>query len=85
MMFANSPYIDKLSKEEATRNFQFVSDLFQEAIDNETVVNIDPALMMNQMFAALLAFTLYLKENPGKLDVYQEQAFNMWWRSVVNI
>lgn len=85
MMFANSPYIDKLSKEEASRNFLFVTDLFQEAIDNETVVNIDPTLMMNQMFAALLAFTLYLKENPDKLDVYQEQAFNMWWRSVVNI
>ncbi|WKY47636.1 TetR/AcrR family transcriptional regulator [Eubacteriaceae bacterium ES3] len=85
MMFANSPYIDKLSKEEATRNFRFVADLFQEAIDNETVVNIDPALMMNQMFAALLAFALYLKENPDKLDVYREQAFKMWWRSVVNI
>lgn len=85
MMFSNSPYIDKLSKEEASRNFCFISQLFQEAIENETLIDVDPSLIMNQMFAALYAFALYVKDNPNQLEKYRDLAFNMWWRSVANI
>ena len=84
-MFCNSPYIDKLSKEEASRNFQFIFELIQEAIDDETLINENPYLIMSTLFASVQAFTSFITNTPDKLEVYKDTAFRMWWRSVVNI
>ncbi|PAB59078.1 TetR/AcrR family transcriptional regulator [Anaeromicrobium sediminis] len=85
MMFSNSPYIDKLSKEEACRNFNFIFEIIQEAIDDETLINVHPSLIMNSMYGSVLGFLNFVNENPGKLDESIDVAFKMCWRSIVNI
>jgi AcrR family transcriptional regulator len=83
-MFSNSPYIDKLSKEEASRNFSFIHDIFQEAIDQEILINVNTDLISNTFYASTKAFSAFISDNPGKLDEYMDIAFKMWWRSAVN-
>jgi AcrR family transcriptional regulator len=84
-MFSDSPYIDKLSKEESSRNFVFIFELFQEAIDEEIIINVAPDLIMYYFYSSVRAFTNFSKENPNQFNTYQDIAFNMWWRSVANI
>jgi len=84
-MFSNSPYIDKLSKEEASRNFNFINELFLDAIKDEILINVSPNLLTYSFYSSIQAFYKYIKdysENPGE---YQDIAFRMWWRSVANI
>lgn len=85
IMFSNSPYIDKLSKEEASRNFNFIFELFQESIDDEILINVNPNLIIHYFYASVKAFTTFIMDNPDNFEEYLNIAFNMWWRSVVNI
>lgn len=84
-MFSNSPYIDNLSKEEASRNFNFIFELFKEAIDDEILIDVNPDLITNSFFASVQAFSNFVKDNPDKSEEYLEVVFKMWWRSVANI
>lgn len=84
-MFSNSPYIDKLSREESSRNFIFIFDLFREAINNEIIMNISPDLHMYNFYSSVRAFTNFASEYPDQSEEYREIAFSMWWRSVANI
>ncbi|QNO15410.1 TetR/AcrR family transcriptional regulator [Alkalicella caledoniensis] len=86
-MFANSPYIDKLSKEEASRNFTFISELFQESIDAEVLISVNPNLMISSFHGSVKAFVSFIANNPENLDLDEhiDIAFKMWWRSVANI
>jgi AcrR family transcriptional regulator len=84
-MFLNSPYIDNLSKEEVSRNFNFISELFQEAIDDETIINTDLNLIMHYFYSSVRAFTNFARENPDQFEKYHDTAFQMWWRSIANI
>lgn len=85
IMFSNSPYIDNLSKEEASRNFNFIFELIQQAIDEEILININPSLIVNFLLASVQAFANFVKDSPDKLEEYLDVAFRMFWRSVANI
>lgn len=84
-MFAHSPYIDKLSKKEASRNFQFVFDMFKKAIDEEILINVNPELIFYFFFGSVKSFVYFIKDNPDNFEEYQEMAFRMCWRSIANI
>lgn len=84
-MFSNSPYIDTLSKEEASRNFKFMFELIQQAIDEEILIDVDPNLIANYIVATVQAFANFVKDNPDKIEEYIDMAFGMFWRSVANI
>jgi hypothetical protein len=78
-------HIDHLIKEEASRNFNFVFELIQEAIDDETILNVNPSLINYYMFGSVQAFTNFFEDNPDKLEEHIDMAFIMFWRSVANI
>lgn len=84
-MFANSPYIDKLSKEEASRNFSFISELFNEAVNAEVLIDANPNLMISSFHGSVKAFASFISNNPENLEDHLDVAFKMWWRSVANI
>jgi len=84
-MFSNSPYIDNLSKEDASRNFAFIFELFQQAIDEEILINVHTSLIVNYLLASVQAFANFIKDNPDKLEEYRDVAFRMFWRSIANI
>ena len=84
-MFSNSPYIDNLSREEASRNFDFIYTLFQEAINDESILDINQDLLLHYFYSSIRAFTNFATDHPDLLDKYQEKAFQMWWRSAANI
>ncbi|MCL2559911.1 MAG: TetR/AcrR family transcriptional regulator [Turicibacter sp.] len=85
-MYANSPYIDSLSREEASRYFSFVVENIERLIENEVVINSHPRLLVSTFYASVLAAYRFI--NDHDIDNEEEQkeiAFSMWWRSVVNI
>jgi Transcriptional regulator len=84
-MFSNSPYIDKLSKEEGSRNFDFLVNLIKSLITNETISNIHHELLVNTFYASVLAIYRFLLVYPENINENITLSFNMWWRSVVNI
>lgn len=84
-MFLNSPYIDNLSKEEVSKNFNFIYELFYEAIEDEIILNVNPDLIMHYFYSSVRAFTNFATDNPDQFEKYQDTAFSMWWRSVANI
>lgn len=84
-MFSSSPYIDTISKEEASRHIEFIVDIITEAIEDETVMNIDPKLILEYFTGSIHNYFNYYNENPSKLDDTIETAFNMLWRSIANI
>ncbi|AFA49966.1 transcriptional regulator TetR family [Acetobacterium woodii DSM 1030] len=84
-MFSNSPYIDNLSKKEASRNFDFMLDLFQEAINNEILLDVNVHLIMGFFVASVQATAKFVKDHPGHREEQLEQAFKMCWRSIANI
>jgi len=84
-MFLNSPYIDTLSREEVSRNFKFIFELFQDAIDNEIILNVNLDLIMHYFYSSVRAFTNFVIDDPDRFEEYKDIAFKMWWRSVANI
>lgn len=83
-MYSNSPYIDKLSREEASRNFSFIYEAFREGAENEMLLNIHPCLLLYSMYGAIESYTRFINDFDMPRDEYIEPAFSMWWRSVVN-
>ena len=85
-MFSNSPYIDSLSKEEASRYFSFVKKDIQCLIENEVIVDVHPNLIVSSFYASILCAYRFLIEHDLEDDsVQKETAFNLWWRGVVNV
>lgn len=84
-MFSNSPYIDKLSKEEASRNFSFIYEIIQQAIDEEMLINVNSSLIVNYLLASVQALANFVKDNQNEVEEYLDVAFRMFWRSIANI
>jgi AcrR family transcriptional regulator len=85
-LFYNSPYVDSLSKEQASRHFSFVLDSIQSLIENEVIIDVQPKLIVNSFYGSILAIYRFLLENDVDNEAEQKEiAFNMWWRSVINV
>ena len=84
-MFTSSPHIDSITKEESSRNFIFIYDLFAEAIENEVVMDVNQELIMHYFYSSIRAFSNFSSECPNKFDEFMDTAFQMWWRSVASI
>lgn len=84
-MYSNSPYIDALSKEEASRNFDFLLELIDKGIEEEILINAPKELILNTFYASILAIYKFVNNQSSDIDKNINIAFNMWWKSVVNI
>ncbi|MDL2288189.1 TetR/AcrR family transcriptional regulator [Oscillospiraceae bacterium OttesenSCG-928-F05] len=84
-MFANSPYIDKLSKKQASNLFSFQMEMIEKAKENGTLVDIESDLLRSSFYSSISMYDRYSKLQPGRSEQDMETAFKMWWRSVVNI
>ena len=78
-IYSNSPYIDTISKEEATRNFDFVSNVIEGLKDEGLIVNLHLEILENTFYASALAAYRFLLNHP---DENKEVIFDLWWRSV---
>lgn len=84
-MYASSPYIDKLSKEEASRHVGFILEIIKDGIKDETLLDIDPALLLEYFTGSIHAYFNYYYDHSDTNEQHIETAFNMFWRSIVNI
>ena len=84
--FSNSPYIQSVSKEEASKSFKFSMDILMEGIKEETLINIDSQLMSMLIYASVNSVVRYSYICCKDLDENDlEIVFNMLWKSIVNI
>jgi len=84
-MFTSSPHIDNLTKEESSRNFIFIYNLFTEGIEKEIIIDINQELIMHYFYSSIRAFSNFAAESPDRFDKFVEAAFQMWWRSAASI
>lgn len=84
-MFACSPYIDNLTREEATQNFSFIETLIVECITNDILVDLHPLILVHSFYASTKMYCAFVNDCPTLADEYLTISFNMWWRSVANI
>ena len=84
--FSNSPYIESVSKEEASKSFKFSMDILKAGIAEETLIDIDPQLMSMLIYASVNSIVRYSYTKAEPLDdEYLDKIFNMVWKSIVNI
>ena len=84
--FSNSPYIQIISKEEASKSFEFSMDILKKGIEQEILIEIDPRLMGMLIFASVSSVVKYGFNSLTELtDEQLETAFCMVWRSIANI
>lgn len=83
-MFSNSPYIDKLTIEEASRGFDFVDKMIIEGIENESLTDAPVELISGYIYASINSFKYYMQNSPDQADEYKDLAFKMLWRSIAN-
>jgi AcrR family transcriptional regulator len=83
-MFSSSPYIDKLTIEQASRGFDFFDQIIIEGIANESLIEAPVELISGYISASINSFKHYRQNNPDQADEYQELAFKMLWRSIAN-
>lgn len=83
-MFSSSPYIDKLTIEEASRGFDFFDPMIIEGIANKSLTDAPVELISGYIYASINSFRYYTQNNPDQGDEYKELAFKMLWRSIAN-
>lgn len=84
--FYNSPYIKSVSKDEASKSFKFMMDMLKEGIEEETLIDIDPELMLMLMYASVNSVVRYSCTSSKISDDHDlEVVFKMFWKSIVNI
>ncbi len=84
--FANSPFINSISREEGAKNFEFAFEIIEEGISNGSLIDIDKYLIISILFGAINGLIHFALEFPEKFDDdYLETGFRMLWRSIANI
>jgi AcrR family transcriptional regulator len=83
-MFSSSPYIDKLTIEEASRGFDFFNQMILEGIANESLIDAPVELIGGYINASINSYKYFKQNNPDQADVYKNMAFKMLWRSIAN-
>lgn len=86
MNFTDSQNINPSTAEDAARHFDFIENIFTNAIDEGVIINDDVTYLMIYTLGAANSTITYLLLFPNKIgDEFIESSFKMYWRSVVNI
>ncbi|MEN7548103.1 TetR/AcrR family transcriptional regulator [Rapidithrix thailandica] len=82
--FSNSPYIDKLTKEEGQMRFEFVNQLLLEGQNAEVLKAAPLELLKSVAMATIVGTIQYFLEKPDafKHPDIQEQAFLIFWTAL---
>jgi AcrR family transcriptional regulator len=85
-LFSNSPYIHTVSKEEASKAFEFSMDILNRGMDEDVLIRIHPKLMGMLVYGSVNTTVRFSMINTKTLDDSDlEKMFGLLWRSIANI
>ncbi|MCU6708876.1 TetR/AcrR family transcriptional regulator [Paenibacillus sp. J5C_2022] len=82
-LFASSPFIHRLHKEEMKRQFAFIEQLLNRGIQEEVIVPMKLTLLSEHIYGSIRGMIMY-QQKYGKLSEDEMQhMFHLLWRSIV--
>lgn len=81
-MFYSSPYLDKVSKQEASRYLEDIIELIRNLVVQELVIDEYFDLVVNSMHGSILSAYNCAKKGNYDLNKLINFSFDMWWKSV---
>ncbi len=81
--FSNSPFITKLTRDEAMSQFEFIQDLIEEAVNSESVKDIYPEFFMDFIEGTFTLGMNHFKKHPDKIsEENMNMMFDVCWNGI---
>ena len=81
--FANSPFISKLTREEALSQFEFIHDMMDEAVKSDTVKNIYPEFFMDYFEGMFVLGMNHFRKHPERIsEENMDMMFDVCWNGI---
>jgi len=81
--FYNSPYISNVTKEQASRGFEFISPIVAKASEEKVIKNLNMTLFESIWFSSVTCIINYLMLNPDEdVESIIRISFSIFWSGV---
>jgi AcrR family transcriptional regulator len=81
--FSNSPFITKLTRDEAMSQFEFIQDMVEEAVNSDSVKNIYPEFFMDFIVGTFTMGMNHFKNHPDKIsEENMNMMFDICWNGI---
>ena len=81
--YANSPFITKLTREEAMSQFEFIEDMIEEAVKSDSVKNIYPEFFMDFFEGMFVLGMNHFRKHPEKIsEENMNMMFEVCWNGI---
>ena len=81
--FANSPFITKLTRDEAMSQFEFFTDLIEEAVKSDSVKNAYPEFFMDFFEGVVILGMNHFRKHPEKIsEENMNMMFDICWNGI---
>lgn len=83
MQFANSPFISKLTKEQAMNQYEAISDLFEEAMEEDLIKSDYPEFVADYFEGVFNLAVSHFRKHPEEISEENlEKAFDICWNGI---
>jgi AcrR family transcriptional regulator len=81
LQFSSSPYISKMTKEQATEHLRFLHEIIEEGKHQDVLKAMPADLILDVVTGVVQGTTIHFSNNSERLkdEHYVEMAFNMFW------
>ena len=84
--YANSPFITKLTRDEAMNQFEFIGDIIEEAVQSNTVKNIYPEFYKDFLEGMFVLGMNHFRRHPEKIsEENMNIIFDVCWNGIAKV
>jgi len=81
--FSNSPFITKLTRDEAMSQFEFIQDIIEEAVNSVSVKDIYPEFFMDFIEGTFILGMNHFRKHPEKIsEENMNMMFDICWNGI---
>ena len=81
--FSNSPFITKLTRDEALSQFEFIQDIIEEAVNSDSVKDIYPEFFMDFIEGTFILGMNHFRKHPEKIsEENMNMMFDICWNGI---
>ena len=83
-IFANSPFVSLVDKEEMQKAYMFIGSLLKRGIEEEVLIDLDVKLISGLIYGSIRATILYNQNYKKQSDDELVHVFDLMWKSIVS-
>jgi len=81
--YSNSPFITKLTRDEAMSQFEFIQDIIEEAVNSDSVKEVYPEFFMDFIEGIYTLGMNHFKKHPEKIsEENMDKMFDICWHGI---